>query len=64
MLDLYASTTVAKCSTQSSNWKYLFGEEHQLSPVNESPIKIAAPLAAPMHTVVAKPRVVEKAKKK
>jgi len=64
MLDLYASTMVAKCPAQSSNWKYLFGGEHQLSLANESSIKIAAPLAAPMHTVTAKPRVVERAKKK
>lgn len=42
--------TVAKCPSQPSKWKYLFGGEHprthRLSPVNESPIKIATPLAA------------------
>lgn len=34
MLDLYASATVAKCPAQSSNWKYLFGEEHRTPAVS------------------------------
>lgn len=63
MFDLYASQRLPSVPPSLPNGNtYLekSSRTHRLSPVNESPIKIAAPLAASVHMVVAKPRKVSK----